>query len=78
MANDVYMDEVGFNLHLTHRFDRACQGQRCQQIHPTQRGQNLSLVVAIGREGVIACNVTFGASNMGKFLEFIQTKVIES
>ena len=44
--------------------------------HPPQRGKNLSLVVAIGHEGVIARDVTLGAYNIGKFLEFIQTKVI--
>ena len=43
---------------------------------PTQRGQNLSLVVAVGCEGVIAHNATFGAYTTYKFLEFIQTKAI--
>ena len=27
-------------LHLTHQFGRACRGQRCQRIRPTQRRQN--------------------------------------
>jgi hypothetical protein len=58
MVDDIYMDEVGFNLHLTHRFGRAHQGQKYQQICPTQKGQILSLVVAIGREGDIAHDVT--------------------
>ena len=78
MVDFVYVDEVGFNLHLTHRFGRAHQGQRCQQPRPTQRGRNLSLVVAVAREGVIAHNVTLGAYNSCKFLEIIQTKVIPS
>ena len=73
MVGDVYMDEAGFNLHFTHQFGRARQGQRCQRIHPTQRGQDLSLVVVVGCEGV-----TLGAYNTNKFLEFIQTKVIPS
>jgi hypothetical protein len=61
-----------------HRFGRTHQGQRCQRICPTQRGQDLSLVVVVDCEGVIAHNVTLGAYNTNKFLEFIQTKVIPS
>ena len=75
MVDDVYVVEVGFNLHLTCRFGKAYQGQRCQQIHPTQRGRNLFMVVAIGCERVIAHDVTLGAYNTNKF---IQTKVITS
>ena len=78
LVNVVYMDEVGFNLHLTRRFGRARRGQRCHRIRPTQRRRNLSLVVAVGREGIIAHDVTLGAYNTDKFLEFVLTKVIPS
>jgi hypothetical protein len=78
MVDIVYVDEVGFYLHLTQRFGRARQGQRCQRICPTQRDQKLSLVVAIGREGVIAHNAILCAYNTKKFLKFIQAKVIPS
>ena len=47
-----------------------------KQIHPTQRGRNLSLVIAVDHEGVIAHNVTLGAYNIDKLLEFIQTHII--
>lgn len=78
MVDVVYMDEANFNLHWICRFGRARRGQRCQQTRPTERGQNLSLVVAVGHEGVIAHNVTLRAYNSNKFLEFSQTKVIPS
>ena len=42
MVDVICMDEVGFNLHLTCHFWRACQGQRYQRIHPTQRCWSLS------------------------------------
>jgi hypothetical protein len=67
----VYMNEVGFILHLTHQFGRACRGQSCQRIHPTQRDWKLSLVVGVGCEGVIAHDVTLYAYNIDKLLEFI-------
>jgi hypothetical protein len=75
MADVVYMDEFGFNLHLTRRFGRARRGQRCQQIGLTQRGLNLSLLIAIGCEGVTAHDVALGTYNIDNFLEFIQSKV---
>ena len=38
----------------------------------------VSLVVALGCEGIIAHGVALGAYNIHKFLEFFQTKVIHS
>ena len=52
---------------------KGCQGQRCQRIHPTQRGRNLILVVVVGSDWLIAHDVTLGAYNTNKF---IQTNVI--
>ena len=80
LVDVVYVDKVSFSLRLTHSFGRDSSRTRCQQICPTQRGRNLlvSLVVVIGREGVIAHVVTLGADDSKKFLEFTQTKVIPS
>ena len=39
---------------------------------------HVSWVVVVGHEGVITHDVTLGAYNTNKFLEFIQTKVIPS
>ena len=71
MAIVVYVDEVGFNLHLARWFGRACHGQKCQWIHPTQRSRTLYLVIVVGHKGVITHDVTLGAYNTNKFLEFI-------
>ena len=38
MVDVVYINKVGFILHLTHQFGRACRGRSCQRIRPTQRG----------------------------------------
>ena len=78
MVDIVYMDEVGFNLHFIRQFGRARPGQRCHPICPTQRDRKLSLVVAIGREGVIAHDATLGAYNTDKFFKYMQAKVIPS
>ena len=71
MTNVVYVNEVGFNLHLTCHFGRARRGP--QRNCPTQRGQNLSWVVVVGREGVIAHDVTLGAYNTNKLLKLWDT-----
>ena len=78
MVDVVYIDEVGFNLNLTPWLARAHRGQRCQWIRPAQRGQNLSSVVAVGHEGVIAQDITLGAYNTTKFIKLIHNKVIPS
>ena len=73
LVDVVYVDKVSISLRLTHSFGRDSSRTRCQQICPTQRGRNLlvSLVVVIGREGVIAHVVTLGADDSKKFLAMI-------
>jgi hypothetical protein len=71
MVAVVYIDDVGFNLHLTQCFGKTHQGQRCQWICPTQKSWNLSLVIIIGCKGVIVHNIMLGVHNVDKFLDFI-------
>ena len=79
MVGVIHVNEVRFNLYLTGRFERAHWWQRCQQICPTQRDWNLSIFGGVvGREGVIAYDVTLGAYNTYQFLKLIQTKVVPS
>jgi transposase len=72
MMEAVYIDEAGFNLHLARRFGRSRRGRRAVQVRPTQRGRNISLVVAIGMEGVIAAQVRLGAFNTERYNEFLR------
>jgi hypothetical protein len=67
MVHVVKIDDVDFDLHSIPHFGRACQGQECQQIHPTHTAWNLFLVIAIGSEGVITQNVMLCTYNADKF-----------
>jgi hypothetical protein len=68
MVDFVYMDEVGFDVHLTHPFGNARWGQTCQWICLIQRDWILSLVVAVGHEGVNAHTFALSTYNIDKFL----------
>ena len=61
IADAVFVDEAGFNLHMIRRFGRAPRGRRPVRIRPTAKGKNLSVVVAASREGIIASEVKLGA-----------------
>jgi transposase len=71
LMDSVFIDEAGFNLHLTRRFGRARRGERAVRVRPTQRGRNVSVVVAVGREGIIASEVRLGAFNTDRFNTFL-------
>jgi len=76
MMDCVFVDESGFNLHLTRRFGRSPKGKRASQVRPTQRGRNVSLVAAVGREGIIASEVMLGAFNSEKYEAFFANKLL--
>jgi transposase len=76
MMDAVYVDEAGFNLHLTRRFGRAPRGRRATKVRPTQRGKNMSVAIAVSREGILAHDVRLGAYNSVSFTEFIRTKLL--
>ena len=76
MMDAVYMDEAGFNLHLTRHFGRAPRGKKAVRVRPTQKGRNVSVAVAVGREGIIGVESRLGAYNGEKFIEFVQNRVL--
>src|SRR3954454_5726617 len=75
MIDGVYIDESGFNLHLARRVGRAPRGKRAIQIRPTQRGRNVSVAIAVAREGIIEIEARLGSYNTDKYIDFIKNKV---
>ncbi len=54
LAKDlIFIDESGVNLALTRLFARAPKGQRARGQRPHNRGRNVSLIGAIGLNGVL-------------------------
>ncbi|KAF9323522.1 hypothetical protein BG006_001364, partial [Podila minutissima] len=54
MKHFVYIDEAGFNLHITRKYGRAPQGRRAFQRVPYNRGPNMSLVITVDKTGILA------------------------
>lgn len=54
LAKDlIFIDESGINLALTQLFARSPQGKRARGARPQKRGKNVSLIGAIGLNGLI-------------------------
>lgn len=72
----VFFDEAGFNLHMTRSQGRAAAGQRArQQRRPADRGRNVSLLVALSRNGIEAHQTIVGAWNASKLLVFFEQSI---
>jgi transposase len=71
MEGCVYIDESGFNLWTKRSYGRSKKGQRCFIVDNGQRGENISLCLAIGFVGVLHSKIIVGAFNREKYTEFI-------
>ena len=67
----VYVDECGFNLWTKRTYGRSKKGSRCFIMNEGQRGQNLSLCLAISLPGVVHYKVIVGSFNHATYSEFI-------
>jgi len=75
MNNFVYIDEAGFNLHITRKYGRAPRGRCAFQRVPYNRGPNMSLVVAVDKTGILAHIFKRGAYNQESFAEFLEDQL---
>ena len=67
----IYLDESGFNLHLTRQRGRALPGISPVTTVPASPGRNLSLLQAVSREGVLYYEVYTGSINAETFRRFL-------
>jgi transposase len=67
----VWVDEVGFNLHLRRRQGRAMRGQHASVTVPNNRGRNISIAAAMSEDGFIHHRVQVGAYNAMLFIDFL-------
>ncbi|TKY89754.1 hypothetical protein EX895_001539 [Sporisorium graminicola] len=73
----IFFDEAGFNLHSKRTYDLSKVGDRAQQEgRPANRQKNMSLLVAVGKDGIIASEVLLGAYNTDRFCSFLDNKVL--
>lgn len=69
--NLIFIDESGINLALTRMYARSPWGQRARGNRPQKRGQNVSLIGAIGLDGLITQVSLLGATDALSFEAFI-------
>lgn len=73
----VYIDEAGFNLHLSRRRGRAAAGERAVQYMPKRAGKNMTLIVACSpTDGVLAAGCHIGGTKAGLFAQRLQEVVL--
>lgn len=74
--NLIFIDESGLNLALTRSHARSLKGQRVHGSRPAKRGDNVSLIGALGLKGVIAATTVLGSVNGLTFEAFIGGKLV--
>lgn len=62
---------MGFNIWLRRPTGRSLKGQRIHRIVPTVRGKNITMVLAISKNGPILHKFKIGAFNGDDYQEFI-------
>ena len=73
--NMIFIDESGINLALTRLFARSSKGERARDSKPIKRGKNVSVIVAIGIDGLLTQMSILGAEDSLTFEAFIATKL---
>ena len=68
----LFVDEPGVNTNMARRYGRAPKGERAHEVIPRNTPPNLSLVGAMGRDGLICSMELEGAVDGSAFLVFIE------
>jgi transposase len=77
LAKDmIFIDESGINLALTRQFARSPKGKRARGSRPLKRGKNVSVIGAIGLNGLLTQVSILGAADSLTFEAFIATKLV--
>lgn len=72
----IFIDESGINLAMTRMFARSPKGERARGKRPSKRGQNVSLIGAIGLKGLVTKVALLGSTDGLTFEAFISEKLI--
>lgn len=74
--NLIFIDESGINLALTRMYARSPRGKRARGNRPQKRGQNVSLIGALGLDGLITQVSLLGATDGLGFEAFIAQRLV--
>jgi hypothetical protein len=77
LAKDlIFIDESGVNLALNRLHARSDKGRRAHGKRPQKRGKNVSVIGALGFQGLIASTPIMGAVDGLTFEAFIARKLV--
>lgn len=77
LAKDlIFIDEAGVNLALLRLMGRAPKGKRARGKQPQKRGQNISLIAALGQKGIVAEEKIMGPTDAITFEAFIAQRLV--
>ena len=68
----IFLDEFGINLTMTRTHARAPLGVRAQVTEPCHHGSNISVISALGLQGVCAPMMIEGAINSEVFEQYVE------
>lgn len=71
----IFVDEFGANLGMTRRYARALRGQRAVGAVPSNPDPNLTLVLGLRHDGVVAPFTFQGAMNGDAFTAYAETQL---
>jgi len=74
----IFIDEMGINIDLARLYGRAAPGKRVVDSKPSSRGENLSVVGALGYDGMRATMSLPGAIDGDAYLVFIRDVLLPS
>ncbi len=74
--NLIFIDESGVNLALVRLRARSLKGTRAHGAKPSKRGQNVSIIGALGLKGVVAQYSLMGAADGMTFDAFVSQKLV--
>ena len=72
MEDLIFLDEFGINLTMTRTHARAPLGERAHVTEPFHHGRNISVISAVGLEGVCAPMMIEGAVNSEVFELYVK------
>jgi len=59
----IYVDESGVNIAMARRYARARKGERANAAIPKNHGENVTLIGALNKKGIVAAMTINGASD---------------
>jgi hypothetical protein len=71
-----FIDEAGFNMALTRLYGRASGGKRVHEAVPKNYGKNITMLAALGVDGISAPMTIQGAVDSEVFLAYLNEVLV--